>query len=183
MELVTALGRLLTEPGARDAFARDRAAWIRAAGVEVGAQTLLDLDLGELSVQAQLLVDKRRGEIASWIPRTRTRLGESFVGHFARFAPTSWPQGHLRHLHDALAFLLWLRTAAPRTPHSLDEAYLRAHLARREGRGPVVRLAHHADLPLSSVYLAWSTGRRRFRLLLPLPVPAPLGRWATWRGR
>ncbi|MGE0708997.1 MAG: hypothetical protein AB7N76_23435 [Planctomycetota bacterium] len=181
MDLVTALGRLLSDPAQRAAFLADRAAWAAAAGVEEsGREALLELERAGLEVQAQLLIDKRRGEAVARLPRTAARLGEELAPLFQRYAPTRWPRGHLRHLEDALGFLAWLRRAAPWAPHSLDEAAVEAALARREGRALATGLAHHPDLWLSSLWVARATRRGALRVLLPLPLPAAWGRRLSW---
>ncbi|MBL4845395.1 MAG: hypothetical protein JKY65_07715 [Planctomycetes bacterium] len=182
LDVVTALGRLLSDGSQRASFVADREAWLDALDLEDGADLLRGLDAGELEAQARVLLEKRASEVAERLPRTRPRLGERFAELFAQFAQTGWPRGHLRHLHDARAFLRWLRQAAPEAPHSLDELAVEAELARREGRGRTqAGFAHHADLPLSSAFLAVRFGGRRLRLLLPLPLPSALGRRWRWR--
>lgn len=184
VDLVTALGRLLSQAEERRRFALDRQAWLEPLGLaeEAERELVLGLDLGELEAQARVLIEKRAGEVAERLPRTRSRLGEDFAPLFARFAERGWPRGHLRHLHDALDFLRWLRAEAPRAPHSLDELAVVSELGRREGRGPVqAGLAHHADLPLSSAYLGLRFGARRLRVLFPLPFPSAFGRKLAWR--
>lgn len=181
MALETALGRLLSDPAARAAHRSDPMAWCEAVGVEPEAREVVcDLDPRELAVQAQVLIDKRRGEVAERIPRTAARLGEELAPLFQRYAPATWPRGHLRHLHDALGFLAFLQREEPRAPHSLDEAFLRADLARREGRRLAAGVAHHRDLPFSCAYLSWRGPRGRARVLLPLPWPSALGRRLAW---
>lgn len=181
LALETALGRLLSDPAAREAHRADPAAWCAEVGVAPAAREVVcGLDPSELAVQAQVLLDKRRGEVAERLPRTAARLGEELTPLFQRYAPSSWPRGHLRHLRDALGFLAFLQREAPRAPHSLDEAFVRADLARREGRGPALGVAHHRDLPLSCAYVAWRGPRARLRLLLPLPWPSALGRRLRW---
>ena len=184
LDVVTALGRLLSRAAERRRFAEDRQAWLEALDLADPSERelLLELDLGELEAQARVLIEKRAGEVAERLPRTRARLGEEFAPLLARFCELGWPRGHLRHLHDALGFLHWLRLEAPRAPHSLDELAVVAELARREGRAPVqAGLAHHADLPLSSAYLGLRFGPKRLRLLLPLPFPSALGRRWAWK--
>ena len=182
LALETALGRLLSEPAAREAHRANPVAWCEAVGVEPDAREVVcELDPAELAVQAQVLLDKRRAEVAERIPRTAARLGDELAPLFQRYAPATWPRGHLRHLHDALGFLRFLQREAPASPHSLDEAFLRADLARRQGRRLAAGLAHHRDLPMSCAYLAWRGARGRLRVLLPLPWPSALGRRLSWR--
>ena len=182
LELETALGRLLSDPDARAAHRADPEAWCAAAGGASSAREVLcELDPDELAVQAQVLLDKRRGEVVERIPRTAARLGDELAPLFQRYAPATWPRGHLRHLHDALGFLRFLQREAPAAPHSLDEAFLEADLARREGRRFAAGVAHHRDLPLSCAYLAWRGPRGRLRVLLPLPWPSAFGRRLRWR--
>jgi len=184
VDVVTALGRLLSSGPERRAFAEDRQVWLEPLGLEEPGERelFLELELGELEAQARVLIEKRAGEVAERLPRTRARLGQEFAPLFARFSELGWPRGHLRHLYDALGFLHWLRLEVPSAPHSLDELAVVAELARREGRSPVMTgFAHHADLPLSSAYLGLRFGGRRLRLLLPLPFPSALGRRWAWR--
>jgi hypothetical protein len=184
VDLVSALGRLLSRAEERRRFTEDRQAWVEALGLADLAERelLLRLEPSELEAQARVLIEKRAGEVAERLPRTRARLGEEFAPLFARFVELDWPRGHLRHLYDALGFLHWLRGAAPRAPHSLDELAVVSELARREGRAPVqAGLAHHADLPLSAAYVGLRFGPRRLRLLLPLPLPSALGRRWAWK--
>lgn len=184
IDLVTALGRLLSSAAERRSYLEDPGAWVAPLGLPDPAERelLSSLDPAELEAQARVLVEKRAGEVAERLPRTRARLGEDFAPLFARFVELNWPRGHLRHLHDALAFLRWLQREAPRAPHSLDELAVVSELARREGRPPLqAGLAHHADLPLSAAYLGLRFGPRRLRLLLPLPFPSALGRRWAWK--
>ena len=184
LNLVDALGRLLSDGRERARFRAAREDWIEALGLaeRADAQALRDLDLDELEVQAALLLDKRASEVAEHLPRTRANLGRAYAEVFAAFvAQAPWPRGHLRHLHDARAFLTWLRATHPRAPHSRDEWSLLAELARREGRGPLqCGVAHHADLSASALSLAFRLGPWGGRLLLPLPLPSAWGRRWAW---
>lgn len=179
MNVVEAVAALLSDPGLRATFRDDRAAWIKAVGVDADeAPTLQALDLEELETQAGLLIDKRAGEVAELIPRTRAGLGSRFEPLFADYAAGApWPRGHLRHLRDATRFLRFLQARAPAAVSGVDQALLRSQLAWRQGRRLSFGLSHHRDTgPLSGLVLVLATRRGKLRLTLPLPFPASLGR-------
>lgn len=178
---VTALGRLLSDRAAREAFVADREAW--AAQVTPDERpTILTLDASELDGQAQLLIDKRRGETSAFLERTVKVLGKRYPTLFQEFADTHpWPKGHLRHLHDALAFLAFIQRREPLAASGTDWALLNAHLRFRSGRRFFVGLSHHRDMgPLTMLSLTWSTRRGKLHTVLPLPFPAALGRRLFW---
>jgi len=174
IDAVTALGRLLSDPAARAAFAADRDAWL--AVVDPPERTTLrGLDAAQLEVQAQVLVDKRRREAAAFLPETLRRLGaDGYAVEFGRYAPTHWPRGHLRHPRDALAFLEHLERIAPGRASSQDWAFVRAPLARREsGRRLTWGVSRHRDAgPLAHAAVVFPVGRRDVRLTLALPWPS-----------
>ena len=177
--LVLALGRLLTDPQARAAWQADRSGWCQEAGVPEGERaTLLALDPAELEVQANLLLNKRLGEVSGHLKLTFEALGSDTRELFLEYALSEWPRGHLRHVHDALGFLRWLRERRPRAVSGMDQAFTAAHLRWREGRGRVhLEVGHYADDgPFSGLSLVWTHSRGKWRSFFPLPWLASWGR-------
>ncbi len=99
-KFATVLARLLAHPELRAAFRRDPAAI---------AGEFASLDPEALDRQAELLVEKRRHEVSKLLPRTFQALGPSVKSTFAAHASRFWPEGHRRHLADAVAFGRFLR--------------------------------------------------------------------------
>lgn len=110
LEFTPLLARLLSDRRLRERFAADRA----AVAAELSADTamreaLLALDAAALELQAQGLVDKRRGEVANFLPLTLENLAGEASALFDAHAQQFWPQGHRRHLNDAVAFAAFLQ--------------------------------------------------------------------------
>lgn len=180
---VDALGRLLSQRAERAAYREDPAAWLATQEVEPSEREWLGaLDPGELEVQAGVLLDKRAGEVAERIPRTRSALGERYPELFQSYVEDApWPEGHLRHLHDARAFLRWLRAREPLALADPDHWAVESELDRRQGRRPLrLALGHHADSWTSTLQLWVRLGAGRGRLVFPLPWPSAWGRRWAW---
>ena len=105
-DLTEVLGRLLTDAALRTELRRDAAAV--AARLDVSSEALSGLDLDGLEVQAEELLGKRGHEVEKLLPRTWTGLGSRAPVIFRIHAATVWPEGHHRHLDDALAFASFL---------------------------------------------------------------------------
>jgi len=101
-----ALAELFVDPGARDRFARDPAAFAGARGLtRREREQLAALSAASVASYAATLVRKRRSEVAHLLPRTRAALGEAFDDAFARWAPhVVLREGAKRYAWDALAF-------------------------------------------------------------------------------
>lgn len=182
MNLVTALGRLLSDPVSRRGFFEAREAWLIEQEVDPEARgLLLAIKEHELETQAKVLVDKRAFEAAELLPRTRGALGERFLSLFEAHASVYWPRGHLRHLDDALAFLEFLQRIEPERVSGEDWEAVAARRAMRSGARGFWKIAHYRDFGwFSSVYGVVLSKRRRWRFAVPLPWPAVLAR-RRWR--
>ena len=182
MDACEAICVLLSDASARAAFARDREAWILANAVEDPAQTVRHLNEKELEVQAQVLTDKRLGEISDFVPRALTALGERAREVFTAYVNEApWPTGnHLRHINDAIAFLRWLEQNEPSAVSGVELTdCLAARRFRRDGARLTAQLSGHADVgPLLTWVVVVTTLGDRWSLLFPLPYPA-----ALWRRR
>lgn len=104
-DVASVLARLLSSGAERRAFAASRAAWLDAAGADASAHAvLLAMDAAALEVQAKGLIAKRRAEVRKLLPRAAKLLGEAYSDYFDAYAEEHWPEGHRRHLRDALCF-------------------------------------------------------------------------------
>ncbi len=111
---VKSLGLLLRDRELRHRFARNRSAVLQEFGVGPDeASFLYALDAGQLDVQAESLIQKRRAEVARLIPSTWLRLGRQAPLKFRQYVEQSpWPEGHRRHFADAAMFCRFLRKSA-----------------------------------------------------------------------
>ena len=140
-DLSTALGRLLCDSALREAFARNPAAVAALLEVRpVDYEVFTFLSPVEIEDQARALLKKRFHEVRKLAPITCGQLGPRASSSFDAYAQTHWPEGHCRHLRDALAFY---ERAAGRCQSELNR--LRFSLGRR-------RFVVHAvaDLPVNS---------------------------------
>ncbi len=109
MDLTTALTRLLSDRGLRQAYQRDPEGVARTLSVDKCALApFVALDPDALETQAQLLVNKRFFEAQRIIPQTFALLGTEARTFFWAYAETQWPEGHTRHMQDAVAFYRYL---------------------------------------------------------------------------
>jgi hypothetical protein len=155
LDLTHALARLLTDRSLRRRFRADRSAVSRELSLQPDdAAILCAIDPPELDAQAQSLLAKRLGEVARIAPRTWKALGIEGVRVFDDYASDHWPTGHMRHPHDALAFLRFL--TARGLPHdTIETLRLEARLSRCRCR---IRLIPRAGLwQLPAIYYGWRT--------------------------
>lgn len=109
LDFTAALGRLLSDSGLRRKFSADPGDAIRRLGAgPEEASSMLALDPSELEAQARTLLRKRLGEVRRLLPRTFARVGSSAEALFREHAESFWPQGHRRHVEDALRFTRFL---------------------------------------------------------------------------
>ncbi len=110
IDLTTALGRLLTDPALRSEFFQNRAATLETLGLDPAAAGVLQqIDETTFERQAQGLIDKRFHEVMKMLPMTLRLLGEDASRTFQEYAGAFWPDGHRRHLIDAVEFCRYLR--------------------------------------------------------------------------
>lgn len=185
LDTTTALGRLLTDPEARQRFAEDPEGWILdEGGDEETLQALAEVEPASLETQAQLLLVLRREAVLPFLPETRARLGPRFDELFARYAAGHHPKGAQRHPLDAAGFLRFLEEQEPASASSEDWSMVHAHLAWRAGRRWFVGVTAHPDHgPLSGLTVVLSGQKKHWRAVVPLPVPSALVRAALWRAR
>ena len=105
IDLTTALGRLLRDTSLRDSFSRDP----HAVAVEIGIRdcdykTFVELSSVEIEHQSLTLLQKRFHEIQKLAPLTCGLVGTRAWGSFISHASAYWPEGHNRHVLDALGF-------------------------------------------------------------------------------
>ena len=109
IDLVTAVGRLLSSIELRDAFEQSPLAVADRLGIaESDRAVFLSLDAQQLNQQAETLIQKRWHEVRRLAPRTIEALGDSAGELFQFYAGRFWPQGHRRHQLDAFRFLQFL---------------------------------------------------------------------------
>ena len=109
-DLTAALADLLSDPALRRAYADDPAAVARQLGVgDADRPAFLVLDRQGLEAQANSLVNKRLHEVTGLLPVTFTRLGAEAGRLFRAYADTQWPEGHTRHVTDAVSFCQYLK--------------------------------------------------------------------------
>ncbi len=127
---VKMLGLLLRDRELRHRFAIDRSAVLQEFGIAPDQASLFCvLDSGQLDVQAESLIRKRRFEVARLLPKTWLRLGRQAPVKFRQYVDQSpWPEGHRRHLADASMFCRFLRESAP-TEYLRSEHHWVAFLA------------------------------------------------------
>ena len=108
------LGRLLTDSQLRAEFERDANQFARRLTLsDRDRNALLSIPATQLAKQAQTLVEKRFAEVRSLLPQTFEQLGPRSNELFNNFAASYWPEGHKRHLADAIHFGEYLKCHAP----------------------------------------------------------------------
>lgn len=104
-DLLSALGRLLSDSALRRQFQRDPLEAARKLALRpADLAAFVALEAGGLERQAQCLLNKRFHEIGKLMPETMARLGPSARTLFSAYAPGHWPAGHTRHVEDAIEF-------------------------------------------------------------------------------
>ncbi|MFQ5734273.1 MAG: hypothetical protein ACE5KM_20235, partial [Planctomycetaceae bacterium] len=66
---------------------------------------LRNLDAEELQRQADCYIHKRYYEMAELIPASLGLIGRGARRLFRQYATDNWPEGHRRHLNDAIEFV------------------------------------------------------------------------------
>ncbi len=151
--LTIAIAHLLSDRRLRLEFSQDRLRVAAALDLPPADRDLLiAIDVASLNQQADALVAKRRAEVARIIPETWTRLGPEARACFDDFAVTCWPSGHLRHPHDALAFLEHL-TSRNLPCDRIEKLRLETRLSNARRRIAVTAKAGRWRLP--ALYVAW----------------------------
>ena len=109
IDLVTAIGKLLSDRELRAQFARDPADAAQQFGLSAhDARSLAAVELADLERQAEGLIAKRLHEVRKLLPETMQSLGDEGAELFRYYALTIWPTGHRRHALDADGFLRFL---------------------------------------------------------------------------
>jgi len=106
------MGLLLRDRELRQRFANDRHSFINEMGVGSDDQAyLMSLNAEQLEEQARSLIRKRRAEVVRFVPKTWSCMGEHANIVFQEYVDHSvWPEGHRRHLLDALGFCEYLES-------------------------------------------------------------------------
>ena len=138
------LARLLSDSALRREFARDSILVAKKLTSDPALQqTIVGLDLECLNRQALTLLRKRWFEISQVLPVTCAELGKQGWPLFVEYAEKHWPEGHLRHVDDALKFgqflekrnapelngLEWKRFWFSRSGHLIQISRVRQRLA------------------------------------------------------
>lgn len=106
----TALAKLLSDPRWLEAYKSDRQDAARQLHLaESDLTAFLSLDEDSLTQQAASLINKRFYEVSQIARFTVRILGQRARALFKEFAPSSWPEGHRRHLVDAAEFCRHLK--------------------------------------------------------------------------
>lgn len=119
---VALLSRLLSDSHLRQQFYEDRErVAVELADDDADATFLLTIDPVQLEAQAETLISKRQHEVAQLLPLTWKQLGHDAADLFRAYAAESaWPEGHTRHLLDAVEFGLWLSRRSQHKPVGLE---------------------------------------------------------------
>ena len=170
-DFTTALTQLLSDSSLRHEFKVDPACVAdRLVDHAEDKTALLAITPSQLEEQAEGLVRKRAGEVSKLLPETWRLLGSAASEKFIAFADTvPWPEGHRRHMIDAVAFGEWLeeRDDASLVRHELH----RCRFAMSDARFGTYLIAHRTS-PISArgICVLWRTGSRvrSKRIWLPL---------------
>lgn len=111
IDLITALGQLLTNPSLRRLFRHDPV--LTANHVKLRHEDLVlfvALDPDGMEAQAETLMKKRLRAVRSILPELFENNDEVIAQHFFAYAETVWPNGHTRHQQDAIHFAHYLLT-------------------------------------------------------------------------
>ncbi|MBT7537543.1 MAG: hypothetical protein HN610_18435 [Verrucomicrobia bacterium] len=109
IDFTTALSLLLSRKDFRDRLRDSPDALLDEWNMSPSDRAcLLALNHEPLSQQADGLISKRFHEVRQFIPRTLKALPMRGRKLFFKFADDCWPEGHQRHLLDALGFARFL---------------------------------------------------------------------------
>ncbi len=145
IDWVTAQARLLSDSTLRAEFQNDPGGVANQLGIPIEEQPdFLKLDPAQLEAQANGLITKRMQEVRQLLPLTFENLGNRGEKLFLDYAESYWPEGHHRHLLDAIQFASHLRSKRAKTLCETEVNFLkfiqqpkvmRLHLAlhRRNG--------------------------------------------------
>lgn len=111
IDWVTAQARLLSDSALRAEFRNDPGGVANRLGIPIAEQPdFLKLDPAQLEAQANGLITKRMHEVRRLLPITFANLGERGEKLFLDYVESFWPEGHHRHLLDAVKFAAHLRS-------------------------------------------------------------------------
>jgi hypothetical protein len=120
---------LLTQTALRRVYRDDAYAALRPLGVnEDTMRELPAWDADELDAQARTLLDKRWHEVRQLLFGTLTDGGEQYREVFNDYADGFWPEGHQRHVKDAVSFADHLAKRGERRGRSWRANFLRFRL-------------------------------------------------------
>lgn len=147
LDFITALGRVLHDGAARDAFAADPAAYARSIALrETDVATFIRLDPADLEFQARVLLRKRYGLVREVLPRTCENLGGDAWPEFVRYGRSHAPAGTEQTTTDALGFTRHLGQARPAALCPLERKRCQFVLGRRSFALHFVRCTHSPTL-------------------------------------
>jgi hypothetical protein len=132
IDLTTALGRLLTDAALRSEFFQNRTATLERFDLDQAAAGVLQqIDESTFERQAQALIYKRFHEVMKMLPMTIRLLGEDAARRFREYAGQFWPDGHRRHLIDAVEFCRYLRDQKRGTVCRSEQNMVEFRLSKR----------------------------------------------------
>ncbi|MCB1221892.1 MAG: hypothetical protein H7A35_11225 [Planctomycetales bacterium] len=100
------LARLLSDGGRLGSFISDRAGWLDDNAADPAARSaLLAIPAEDLLAQRGTLVAKRWRAVLELLPESSFGNPGFCRAIFEDYADRYWPEGHMRHERDALAFL------------------------------------------------------------------------------
>ena len=121
LDLTTAMARLLSDRELRAQFRNDAGQVAVTLGIDESArETFVGLNPAELEEQAQGLIEKRKHEVARLLPLTWKPLSLRADPLFQEFAESFWPEGHRRHLLDAVRFGEYLGIHCERSLNTVE---------------------------------------------------------------
>lgn len=136
-----------------------------------------DLDVHALTLASELLVAKRRGEAAGWLPRTVNALGSAFRQRFAAHARERQPSGWNHPRADAISFAETL--IADHTLAGAVRDLARFELAQAQAAQPgafviTLRVPRRSDqhaTPPAGLHLWWRWHHQARLRYLNVPLP------------
>lgn len=132
IDLVTAMGRLLSDGDLRRAFSADPEAVANQFCIQSHDRAaFLGLVPHELEFQAEILLRKRFGEIQRLLPQTLVQLDEEAWQLFRKFGHGKWPKTSPQPIHHAHAFCEYLAREKLASVCALESNRLRFVLGRR----------------------------------------------------
>ncbi|MDG1890417.1 MAG: hypothetical protein P8L18_03820 [Verrucomicrobiota bacterium] len=153
IDFTTALSLLLSRSDFRRRLKETPGALLDEWNMNAEDRTsLLSIDLDHLEQQANGLISKRFHEVRPLLPMTLKELPMHGRKYFFKFADSFWPEGHHRHVLDALAFARFLeRQKGDTCSNHFEKAWLTFLIGNR-------RWITHAlaDFPWKNrLYYAW----------------------------